>query len=512
MPDILLATLNAKFIHASFGLRCLLANMGDLMPTTELCEFDINQRSLDIAESILAKHPKIIGFGVYIWNVVETRSVLSIIKRIRPDLIIILGGPEVSYESIGQPILELCDHVLTGEADVAFYRLCHDLLAFIPGSHEIPKIIHSPLPDLNALKSPYPYYSDSDIKNRLIYVEASRGCPFTCEFCLSSLDIPVRQFPLKQFLADLTQLFDSGARHFKFVDRTFNLHLPTSTEILSFCLERAHQGLFSHFEMVPDRLPEALRTIISKFPPGSLQFEIGVQTFDPEVSENISRRQNLARLEENFRFLRSNTSVHIHADLIAGLPGETMESFACGFDRLFKLHPQEIQVGILKRLKGTPISRHEVAYTLIYADEPPFEILSTSTMNFESLQRLRRFARYWDLVGNSGNFTQSTASIANANESPFYSFQKFADWLYAKTKRTHGIALNTLSELIFRYLTEQLLLPMAEAANVLWQDYQASQRSEIPPFLRPWLAPQKSFVKKTSRSVRFSERQDRRVT
>jgi radical SAM superfamily enzyme YgiQ (UPF0313 family) len=173
---------------------------------------------------------------------------------------------------------------------------------------------------------------------------------------LSSLDIPVRQFPLPALLTELQKLLDRGVKQFKFVDRTFNLNLNTSKTLLQFFLDRYQPGLFFHFEMIPDRLPDGLRDIIRKFPPGALQFEIGIQSFNPEVCELISRRQDFAKLDDNLRFLRRETGVYLHTDLIVGLPGESVESFAQGFDRLIALNPHEIQVGMLKRLRGTTSS------------------------------------------------------------------------------------------------------------------------------------------------------------
>ncbi|HEX4120239.1 MAG TPA: cobalamin-dependent protein, partial [Verrucomicrobiae bacterium] len=315
---IVLATLNAKYIHASFGLRYLLANLGALRPAASLLEFDILQRPVDVVEAILAREPKIVGLGVYIWNVTETTEVVAALKRIRPETTVVIGGPEVSFEVEQQEIARLADYVVTGEADLKFAELCRDIVAGTPPPG---KIVRADVPDLGRLVLPYELYSDEDVANRVIYVEASRGCPFTCEFCLSSLDVPVRQFALPLLLGELQKLLDRGVRQFKFVDRTFNLNIATSKAILEFFLERYRAGLFIHFEMIPDRLPEALREVIAKFPRGAMQFEVGIQTFDPAVSKNISRRQDYGRLEDNLRFLRRETGVHVHADLIAGLPG-----------------------------------------------------------------------------------------------------------------------------------------------------------------------------------------------
>lgn len=488
--DIVLATLNAKYIHSAFGLRYLLANLGPLRSRARLLEFDINQRPLDIAEALLAEDPLIIGLGVYIWNAAATTELLAILKELRPATRIVLGGPEVSYETKQQAVGRLADYVITGEADLAFPELCAQLLAGKAPRH---KIIQAAPPDLAAVQLPYGEYTDRDIAHRMIYVEASRGCPFSCEFCLSSLDIPVRQVDTTRLLTELQLLMDRGARHFKFVDRTFNLSLPASTAVLQFLLERQQPGHLYHFEMVPDRLPDQLRELIVKFAPGTLQFEVGVQTFNSEVAARISRRQNYDRLEANLQFLRSSTGVHVHADLIFGLPGETLESFAAGFDRLVSLGPQEIQVGILKRLRGTPIVRHDAEWGVVYSPMPPYEVLENRLVPFATLQRIRRFARYWDLVANSGNFLESTpllwSSPGKAPEplSPFAGFSRWSDWLFAQVGRTDALALLRLSELLFQYLTQVMNHEPAVVALALWNDYRRGGRKDKPAFLCPHL-------------------------
>jgi radical SAM superfamily enzyme YgiQ (UPF0313 family) len=477
---IVLATLNAKYIHASFGLRYLLANLGELRNVASLLEFDIQQRPIDVVETILARDPKIVGLGVYIWNVAETTQVVAALKRVRPDMTVIVGGPEVSFEVEEQEIARLADYVITGEADFKFAEVCRNILA---GNPPREKIVPSELPDLAQLTLPYNLYTDEDVAHRVIYVEASRGCPFMCEFCLSSLDVPVRQFALPLLLGELRKLLERGVTQFKFVDRTFNLNIATSKAILEFFLERYRPGLFVHFEMIPDRLPDALREVISKFPPGALQFEVGIQTFDAAVSKNISRRQDYGRLEENLRFLRGQTGVHIHTDLIAGLPGETLETFAAGFDRLVAMRPQEIQVGILKRLRGTPIVRHDREWQMIYSAHPPYEILQNKLMDFAAMQRVRRFARFWDLVGNSGNFLETTPLLWSGGQSPFVAFMKWSDWVYARVGRRHAIALARLAEALFEYLTIELRLPPNAVAQTLWRDWRRSGRKEKPEFL-----------------------------
>ncbi|HEY2081234.1 MAG TPA: DUF4080 domain-containing protein, partial [Verrucomicrobiae bacterium] len=486
MPDIVLTTLNAKYIHAAFGLRYLMANLGALQSRACLAEFDINQRPVDIAEQLLARNPRIIGFGIYIWNIAQTTEVVAAIKRVRPDMIVVLGGPEVSYETEGQKIVELADHVITGEGDLKFAEICGTLLAPANSRPAPPKIIAAELPEFSRLALPYDLYTDDDIAHRIIYVEASRGCPFTCEFCLSSLDIPVRQIPLPVLLGQLQRLLERGVKQFKFVDRTFNLNVNVSKAILEFFRERWQPGHFFHFEMVPDRLPEALREVIATFPAGALQFEVGVQTFNEDVGALIKRRQNYERLEDNFRFLRNETGVHIHADLIVGLPGESVESFAAGFDRLVALGPQEIQVGILKRLRGTPIARHDADWQMIYNPHPPYEILQNKLIDFATMQKLRRFARYWGMVGNSGNFIESTPLIWSAG-SPFHAFMRWSEWLHAKTKRTDAIALLRLMELLFEFLTVEAKQDAPQVAEKMWNDYRRGGRHDKPGFLKDYL-------------------------
>ncbi len=512
MSDIVLTTLNARYWHSSFGLRYLMANMGELSDSTVMLEFGIGDRSVDMIAEILAHNPKIVGVGVYIWNVEPATQLVADLKQVRPDIKIVLGGPEVSYEIDGQPIVRHADYVVTGEADRAFPELCMQLLRkdgdplVSPGPLLLletdgdagcspqrtleAKVIHGGVPGLDTIALPYHLYTDEDIAQRVIYVEVSRGCPFTCEFCLSALAIPVRLFDLNEFLNAMQSLLDRGAKQFKFVDRTFNLNMRVSTAILQFFLDRLQPGLFLHFEMIPDRLPESLRDLIAKFPEGVLQFEIGVQTFNDNVGELISRRQDNKQLEENFRFLRDHTGVHIHADLIIGLPGESIQSFADGFDRLVALEPQEIQVGILKRLKGTPITRHDEEWQMVYSAYPPFEILSNRLLDFNTVHRLRRFARYWDLVANSGNFGKSYPLIWADGRSAFECFLRFSDWLFAREQRTHGIPLGKLAEILFVFLTIELRLDKQRVAVAIWSDYVLGGRKDKPAFLRPFeLAP-----------------------
>ncbi|SFU99276.1 Radical SAM superfamily enzyme YgiQ, UPF0313 family [Polaromonas sp. YR568] len=475
MPRIVLATLNAKYIHASLGLRYLLANMdrhggSGLRAQTQLREFVIQQRPTQIVEELLALEPEVIGLGIYIWNVVETTQVVRLLKTLRPGIKVVLGGPEVSFETGEQEICRLADHVVTGWGDVSFPKLCRALL---DGPQPLMKVIAGEQPALEALALPYAEYTDQDLAKRLLYVEASRGCPFKCEFCLSSLDKTAWAFDLDVFMAEMELLYKRGARNFKFVDRTFNLKVENSVRILQFFLDRMAPDLFVHFEVVPDSLPNRLKALIAQFPAGSLQFEVGIQSFNPEVQQRISRKQDNTKTADNLRWLVNESQAHVHADLIFGLPGETLESFAAGFDRLYELAPHEIQFGILKRLRGTPITRHTGEYAMAYDPQTPYTILQNSTIDFVTMQRINRFARYWEMVANSGRFAQGLKLLL-APGSAFGNFLQFSDWLWLTTGKTHEFALEKLVDLLCEHLTAVRGLADRDVRDALLADYVAS--------------------------------------
>ncbi len=499
--DILLCTLNSTYQHTAFGLRYLFAQMEELQERTEILEFTINQNTKDIVEILLKKKPKVIGFGIYIWNIEETFRLLTLLKSIAPEIKIVVGGPEVSHETESQKVIPWVDHVVKGEADFLFAQLCRDLLN---GNSGLPKIISGELPEVKKIKSPYSLYSDHDIATRIIYVEASRGCPYKCEYCLSSLDKAVRNFELTSFLLDMENLIQRGARQFKFVDRTFNLSPSISCQILKFFLDRVHLGLFLHFEMVPDRLPDELKELIEKFPSGSLQFEIGIQTFSTVVAAHVSRRQDYKKIRENFHYLKEKTLVHTHADLIVGLPGETLESFEVGFNTLVEFGPDEIQVGILKRLKGFPLARHDQAFQMKYDLHPPFQILQNKEMSFEEIQVMQRFAKTWDQVANSGNFPRLMAAwktyLTSSGKSLFKEILALSSFLHQRHSQNYGISLLNLVESLWVYFQNTAVFPITELAEVLGMDYAYQKRRDLPYFLRTQLNAE--FVDKIKNSNR----------
>ena len=499
---IILTTLNAKYIHASLGLRYLFANLDELQNSSKIREFTIHTRAIEIVEQLLEDKPSIIGFGVYIWNTQETLAVISQLKQVAPEVKIILGGPEISHETQQQSLFSYADYVITGAADKSFYQLCKDILDHSPPDT---KLIHSKPLKFEQLKFPYQYYNQEDINNRIIYVEASRGCPFKCEFCLSALDKTSYPFDLKSFLTEMESLYQGGVRHFKFVDRTFNLKIKTTLIILDFFLEKNCEELFLHFEVIPDHLPEKLKEKLKEFRQGSLQFEVGIQTFNSEVQANISRKQNNEKSISNLIWLRNETKAHIHADLIFGLPGETIDSFAKSFNQLYSCQPHEIQLGILKRLKGSPIIRHTETFELKFSPVPPYSILSTKHVDFNTMQRMSRFARYWDMIANSGRFSKSIKFILG--ESAFHRFLLLSDWLYAKTLQTHKINLKRLFELLANAYIELFNENYGEFLLALESDYQRTKLKGN--FIGLNLTPQAASINKTT--ARHSLRQNRHI-
>ena len=480
--NIILTTLNARYAHSSIGLRYIYANLNEFQKSTTLLEFNINDALQTVAEKILHHNPNIIGIGVYIWNAKEVQELLHIIKKISPNTLIVLGGPEVSYQPL-RINFDQADFIVQGEGEISFYELCKSIY-----NNQTPKERVFPLstPKLKEIQLPYEFYTDEDIQNRYIYVEISRGCPFECEFCLSSIDEKVRSFKLEKILEEFQVLWQRGARNFKFVDRTFNINIKSANKILDFFLEKKEQ-YFVHFEVIPDHFPSSIKEKIKLFPNGALQFEIGIQTLNPTVAKNISREMNLEKMEENLHFLENDTSAHLHLDLIVGLPGESLQSFGKNLDTLVAMSSCEIQIGILKKLSGTAIDRHDEKYKMIYSEIPPYDILQNDLLSFQDIQDMKRFARFWDLTYNSGNF-KKTIPFLWENGSVFENFYKFSLWIYKQTDATWKISLQRLAELLFNYLICEKKISTQTIAQHILQDIGKIKGRAIPSYLKPYLS------------------------
>ena len=446
---LVLSTANARYKHCSFGLRRLGAELTSHGFDVTMAEFTIQQSPFEIADTLLRHFPQVIGFGIYIWNVELLTRVARQIRLLRPDIILVGGGPELADELDTLPLFQVLDYVIVGEGEAALTELACCLRNGQPWEL---KVIHGPLPELKAIASPYTTYTEEDIRNRIVYVESSRGCPYRCAFCLSSGEGPVRYFPLPQFLDDMLGLLQRGVRLFKFTDRTFNANDQHAKAVLEFFLKQYREGLQLHFEIMPDRLSPPLRALMAAFPPEALHLEVGVQTVNTATQRTIHRCQSMAKTLETLSFLRNETGALLHGDLIVGLPGDTIQDIAEGFDLLVNAKVHEIQVGLLKRLKGTPLAG-TVGKELKFDPYPPYEVLQTPALAFSEIQHLKRFARYFDMVYNSGNFPESVALLWELSPSPFKVFNELTSHIWTVAQRTHGIALSKLSEHLYAFLT-----------------------------------------------------------
>jgi len=504
--EIIIAVLNARYSHPALGVRYLLANMGELREKTRLMEFNIKDNVQEIAEKIIEKNPLIAAFSISIWNSIQTGQIIKIISLTAPHIKIIAGGPELRWIN---KLPEGCNVVIRGEGETVFPDICRSIL----NGADISGIFDGMLPDLNRINLPYAEYTEEDIKNRIMYVEASRGCPYQCEFCLSSREKYLRKFPLDKILSEFSSLIERGATAFKFIDRTFNLDLDDFLKILDFFYEKwpkdtegslispekekqndgkgasARKGFFLHFEVVPGRFSEKLINRLALFPAGGIQLEMGIQTFNNQIGKRIKRIVEKDTALKNIKLLKEKTGVYIHADLIIGLPGESEESIAESFDTLYSADPHEIQIGILKLLPGAPIKRHSEEFSMVYNPIPPYDILQNNNIDFLRMRQFKRLSHYYDIFVNSGKFRESARFIMQngTNRSAFFNFKDFSDWLYTETGKEHAFSQSNQYLLVFRYLSGILNKEKQEAASMLINDFLYSGNIRyMPEFLRKY--------------------------
>ena len=479
MAEIVLATCNGKWCHPALGLRSLLANMGPLAERTRLLEFDLEPSPVELAEAILAPAPRILGLSLSIWNRERLEACIPVLRALAPDLAIVVGGPEV-HPALGDgPLGTRVDCFVEGEGELVFPEICRQLL---DGGSPPPYVV-APPPPLDALRLPWALYEAEDLVHRVIYVETSRGCPHSCAYCRSARDAALRFYPLAEVLRGLDGLLDRGCRAFKFVDRSFNASLPRALALLDHFLARPElPDLTLHFEMLPHRFPEELRRRLRAFPPGALHLELGVQSFDEAVGARVGRPFEADAVEGGLRFLRDETGADVHADLIVGLPGEDLDGFGRGFDRLAGLRPGEIQVNLLKRLAGTPLADRAEAWGLVFAAHPPYEILRSDAMSFETLRRLHRFGRYWALIHDRGHFPH-VAALLREGDSVFRTHLALSDWLWERTGRWHHLGVETLAPLLFAWLVEEDGRERSAVVEALVEDHRGRSERRLPRWL-----------------------------
>ena len=468
--DILLIAINAGYTHTSMSLRCIQANLGELESRSHILECDSQLSSLQIVEQIIAFAPKVVAFSTYIWNAMTVADVLRVLEAIRPDIIRVAGGPQIIPGDDPSGILPLLNVAICGEAEEVVESVFGKLLA----GEAVESVIVAEPPGLAHAELPYRLYTDADISTRMVYVEATRGCPFKCEYCTSSESGGIRYFPIETLLKEFGILLDRGVHQFKFLDRSFNFGGVQSLAVLDFFLARQFKGLRLHFEFTPDALNEEWRRCLRGFEPEMLHIEMGVQTWNEAVAACIHRPLKPDAVEKSLRFMIDEAKADVHADLIVGLPGESLESFKAGFDRLVALGPSEIQVGILKRLPGTAIGKHDETYAVKWSPVPPYEILQNNLLSFVQLRELERFSRCWDLLHNRNRFHTSARMLRRDGASPFERVLKVASFVYGRVGRMHAISPKRLAEAVFEVLVNTSGVSEGEAKAALERDARES--------------------------------------
>ena len=438
---ILLTAINAKYIHSNLAIYSLRACAGEYKSQIELAEFTINNQKDYILEEIYKRKPDILCFSVYIWNLDYVESVAREFKKICPDTPVWVGGPEVSYEVedflTSHPEI---DGVMIGEGEETFREVC-DYYAGKREPDSIQGIAYRDNHGIRVTKSraimdmsriPFCYDTMEDFSNRIIYYESSRGCPFSCSYCLSSVDKSLRFRDTELVKKELLFFINQKVPQIKFVDRTFNCNHAHAMEIWRFIKEHDNGVTNFHFEISADLINEEELKLISDMRPGLIQLEIGVQSTNEVTIKEIHRTMKLERLKEVVRAIQSGANVHEHLDLIAGLPFENYDSFAKSFDEIYELKPNQLQLGFLKVLKGSFMYEHAKEYGIIYHDRPPYEVLSTKWISFDDVLRIKKVEEMLEVYYNSGQFEITMKLMDVLYDSAFDFFQRLGDFYEEK--------------------------------------------------------------------------------
>jgi radical SAM superfamily enzyme YgiQ (UPF0313 family) len=452
--DILLVSVNARYSHASYAIRTLRANLGSFAESTSFLETDLDVTPIQLAEQIAQRKPRIVGFSIYLWNRLLVEATARILRVGHPEIICVAGGPELVEDSEA-PGVKLWDVMIFGEGESTFLKVCKAVFANDPliPEPETLQYFHAIPEDLTQLALPYDEYSDTDIAQRTIYAETSRGCPYSCSYCTSN-GTKLRLFPLERLLPAFDKLWQRGVRKFKFLDRTFNAPVEHACAILDFFLPRVTPGTCLHFEINPDHLHQDIFTRMAAFPKGALHLEVGLQTLNPEVAKRINRSENTGHALENLRRLCHETGAIVHADLIFGLPGEDEVSFAKGFNTLVTTcGAPEVQVNWLKGLPGTRMNQDSKDLRIAFNPEPPYELIHSDLLDFDALCRMQRFARCWELVHNRGKFPQEVKALHSAIAPDYYSgYMALTERIYSSEGKFYAIKPAKLQS----YLQEHL--------------------------------------------------------
>lgn len=442
---ILLVAINAKFIHSNPAVHMLKAASNEYIDNIEIAEYAINQQTEYILSDIYLKKPDIIAFSCYIWNISFVEKIIKDLPSILPDTHIWLGGPEASYnaEEIMNK-LPMITGIMYGEGEKVFYELvkayinlsankimsCSDnnlinSLSSIKGifyknNNSVIFTGNHPLTDINNL--PFIYNDLSIFNNKIVYYESSRGCPFRCSYCLSSIDKTVRLRDTNKVLNEIQFFLDNKVPQVKFIDRTFNCNKEHAITIWKYLLDHDNGITNFHFEIAADLITDEELSIIEKMRPGLIQLEIGVQTTNPITIKEIRRSMNLDKLKYVVNKIHSFHNTHQHLDLIAGLPFENLESFINSFNDVYSMKPDQLQLGFLKVLKGSYMHEMKNEYELKYISHAPYEVLSTKWISYDDILLLKGIEEMVELYYNTGQFINTIAFLETRFDSPFNMF------------------------------------------------------------------------------------------
>lgn len=473
---VVLTTLHAKYIHASLALPCLKAATDDIKGIRSVIrEYTVNEPRTDVLRRLVAEDADVVAFSCYIWNIEAVSRLASDLKKLRPTTIVVAGGPEVSYSAV-QFLKDngAFDCVICGEGEQPW----RELLMLLAGSgvpalpnHAMPAGIayrnestivdareRATMANLDDIPSPFALEL-VDTSKPLVYYETSRGCPFSCAFCLSSLEKGVRSFSMNRIRADILHLIRKEVRVVKLVDRTFNYDAGRANEIWDFILAHNKTSTF-HFEIAGDLLNEGNFQTLAKVPEGMFRFEIGVQATGEETLSRVGRKSDTHRLLAKVKRLREETGVTIHLDLVAGLPGEDFAGFLSSLECLFAVNPHHIQVEPLKVLKGSPMEEIARREGYAFSDTPPYTILRTPDLSFEKVGRIEEISRLLDKYYNSGRFARSLALVMKTIPLAAF-FDRMACFLEKKPETGH-VSLKGLFELMERFAGEVLPVDILE--------------------------------------------------
>ena len=430
---ILLVAINAKYIHSNPAVLSLKACAGGYASHVEIAEFTINQSGSYILQEIYKKHPDVLAFSCYIWNYRIIDSIIHDIHKILPGVDIWAGGPEVSYDP--QEIIDKWQlrGVMTGPGEGVFRRLSASYVEKI--SDELPGILDgNGVNRLSLNEIPF-YYSDlKNYENRIIYYESSRGCPFSCSYCLSSIDKTMDFLPVDRVCRELDFFLEKNVPQVKFVDRTFNCKKDHALPILRHILEHDNGITNFHFEIAADLLDEDYFALLEKLRPGAVQLEIGVQSVNERTICEIRRKMDFDRVAAAVERIVAFKNIHVHLDLIAGLPYEDIRSFQKSFDAVYALLPENLQLGFLKVLKGSDIEKKAAEYEIQYTAFPPYEVLSTKWLSYQDVCHLKQIEEVLEIYYNSGQFCNSLEYLSSYFDTPYEMYEYIAAWYEA-----HGL-------------------------------------------------------------------------